>query len=398
MSVALPHHVVCSVRPPAPILGPPLAFRPSPSRIQSKQRRRTDLGEFGGREREGRLRCWATETAPSRVQDASKTVISAGIGFILVTLALLVKEESTASNLSAIGGRNLASPVGWVAVLGAILLFGSSGIFFKDDDIDGSNVSSPPDPVLFQAFNALGIFLASSPLLLYEIANSLTKTPESLQAVSENLQSVSTAVTFFDPLGIVGAGDILVISYFASLAVRGLGYATAPAVWAGVGMMTSFAIGHAFFGEGVRSQIGALGAIGLLVAGVLQVAQTRQSDSEKNQVAGSLGLIGAVGVAVIAGIFDGSLMVPFKIHTQSYGGSLESTLSYLASFGVGSLATTPPLLALSALRARNEGEKEWSSILVANARRAAIPGIGTGVLWTMANFLSAHATEVYIYN
>ena len=95
---------------------------------------------------------------------------------------LIQREAKVGALVSA--DRHLDSPVGWVAVLGAIILFGSSGIMFKVSQLKMSSqaimlpthkqapsiVESPPDPVLFQAFNAIGIFGAAVPLIAYQLS------------------------------------------------------------------------------------------------------------------------------------------------------------------------------------------------------------------------------------
>jgi hypothetical protein len=46
----------------------------------------------------------------------------------------------------------------------------------------------------------------------------------------------------FYPYAILGAADIMIVSYFAFLAVRALGYATAPAIWCGIGNKTQILV------------------------------------------------------------------------------------------------------------------------------------------------------------
>ena len=77
-------------------------------------------------------------------------------------------------------------------------------------------------------FTTAGIVITTIPLLIYLLA---------------------TKAFIFEPWGIVGAIDIILISYFAFNAVQALGYAIAPALWAGIGMIIAFCWGLLFFNE-----------------------------------------------------------------------------------------------------------------------------------------------------
>eukprot|EP00466_Bigelowiella_natans_P004399 jgi/Bigna1/129753/aug1.9_g4461 len=209
-----------------------------------------------------------------RVRIAGAVVICIGVAIIALTV-VLVSVSGAKSFKSTSQSRNLQSPIGWVAVVGAVILFGSCGIMFKeppqkqqpgDHEEEAPRTSSPPDPVLFQAFNACGIFTAAIPLLLYEVA----------MCVKEG----DSPFHFFDPLGIVGAVDILVICYLAARAVRLIGYSTAPAIWSGVGMVTAFIWGLIAFGEEVANMYLATAALLLLITGVLNVARIKQLSSQ----------------------------------------------------------------------------------------------------------------------
>ena len=223
--------------------------------------------------------------------------------------------------------------------------------------------------MVFACYSNLGVLIVSLPVLAY-------------------LLSVGRFVFF--PLAIAGAADIMIISYFAFLAVRELGYATAPAIWCGIGMTTAFVWGAAVFREPTSNIVAAAFAIGLLVAGVAlislsQVAQRSAEGSVKavTPPASSWAYL----FCLLTGLFDGSLMVPFKFsHTEG----LSDVLSYLASFGIGTAVATPTIfLAYFLIVLKGKIPNFYFST-------ALRPGVASGVLWGSANFLSVHATNYLV--
>ena len=222
------------------------------------------------------------------------------------------------------------------------------------------------DSVVFACYSNVGVLVVSLPVLVYLL---------------------SVGKFTFMPLAIVGAADIMVISYFAFLAVRALGYAVAPAIWCGIGMTTAFIWGVAVFQEPTANIVAAAIAIGLLVAGVALISLSQEikgdSENKSNSPASSLAYV----FCLLTGFFDGSLMVPFKF-TQTH--NLSDVLSYLASFGIGTAIATPALFATYYLTVL---KRRFPNLYVNTALR---PGVVSGILWGTANFLSVHATNYLV--
>jgi glucose uptake protein GlcU len=294
---------------------------------------------------------------------------------------------------------------GWIAVCGAAVVFGSTGIPMKKDRIRGV------DPWVFALFTSLGISLVTFPLLVY------------LLAIHQ---------FHFKPWAILGSVDIFIVNFFAVQAVTRLGFAKASATWAGLGMVVAFIWGSAYFREEIANVVSASISIVLLVLGVycVSTSQTRVEDEAQQNGHGGGGVSApvstedtdatscpepeqsidkisleieheesnvtlsspTVGVAVVlvgllccasTGFFDGSLMVPFKL-TQA--NSLNDIFSYLASFGISSAIGGPSIYALYALSFRG-GDFNLSDL-----HKALFPGLTSGILWASANFMSVHAT------
>mmetsp|Transcript_20854 Transcript_20854/g.29142 ORF Transcript_20854/g.29142 Transcript_20854/m.29142 type:complete len:327 (+) Transcript_20854:92-1072(+) len=189
---------------------------------------------------------------------AATYVVSIGVVFMVAVIAMefLGQDGDPESPL--------AKATGAVAVLGALFLFGSVGLMFKEPP----DLYGVPDPVLFQSFNAIGIFVVGIPLIIFEIMS------RDKQEMKD--ESIGKFVWFewFDWLGIVGAVDIIIVSFWASLSTQLVGYAMAPAILNGVGMVTSFIWGKLFFAEPVQNFTGASIAVAVLVTGVSLLAAT----------------------------------------------------------------------------------------------------------------------------
>mmetsp|Transcript_23948 Transcript_23948/g.38575 ORF Transcript_23948/g.38575 Transcript_23948/m.38575 type:complete len:478 (+) Transcript_23948:204-1637(+) len=333
-------------------------------------------------------------------------------------------------NNERIGARidsALGRTTGGVATLGALFLFGSVGLMFKEPPDEFGT----PDAVLFQAFNALGIFIVGVPLMLY-----MVYTHDDFEKEKLNHE---TWYSWFEWLGIVGAIDIIIVSFWASLSTQLVGYAMAPSILNGVGMVTSFIWGKTFFAEPVKSFVGASFSLAILILGVCLLAAThiaselegmkkhnfrklrdrgRQHTSIDIQAirpTNKPGIPRAAAAAfgffagVMAGVFDGALMVPYKLHVdlveEPEASSLRFTVAYLASFSFASLLTAPFLLLFAYVREHLQGEVlpdqhgNAGDLRAPNDRfmrklcRAVIPGGITGTIWAMGNFLSVHATK-----
>jgi len=103
---------------------------------------------------------------------------------------------------------------GWVAVIGASVIFGSTGIPMKSPELlTNEQVPSIHEPIIFACYTGVGIFIISFPLFVYTC--------------------IMDAGFNFKPFAILGSIDIFIINLLAFQAVNILGYSKAPAIWAG---------------------------------------------------------------------------------------------------------------------------------------------------------------------
>lgn len=268
-------------------------------------------------------------------------VIASLAGLIIMTVLLLSKYSP--------------SSYGWVAVFGASFVFGSTGIPMKMSSLEA------PDSVLFASYCNLGIALISLPVLIYLLATD--------------------TFTFY-PFAILGAAILMTISYFSFNAVRLLGYAVAPAIWAGIGMTVAYILGVTAFEESIRFIPGAAIALALLITGVALISLSQQRE-EVSLISPKATPSIAILYCIITGIFDGSLMVPFKL---SKAVALREVLSYIASFGIGAVAVTPVMFTLYVIFILRGRVPDFYLGTVLG------PGVLSGSLWGCANFLSVNAT------
>ena len=360
-----------------------------------------------------------------------------GICFLNVLLGLAFL---TALLAASSWGYNTAA--GWIAVTGASVIFGATGIPFKTPSLD----TISPDPIIFAFFSSLGIFLVSVPLSVVVVI---------LWNKDDN-----NIELHYQPWSILGSLDILVTTFLAFQTVQQVGYAKGPAIWATVGMVFSFCIGAFVFDETITHMVSAVLSIPSLITGMLliiscqpnkavatvaaeehaystirvdeedgtkhesglweggeielktvngcnQIITTtdnivrdasitkkrnnQRDDSSLCNKQNSLGLV----LGILTGIVDGSLMVPFKMTGSS---TMMETYQYLVSFGFSSLVTTPVVLALYYIylsifeasgASRGENESAFSK---KQMRLSMIPGVLNGVLWGLANTMSVTAT------
>lgn len=330
----------------------------------------------------------------SQIAWLSAFLVCAACVYAGVVLGLSLSPPPQPSSSSS----SSTAALGWVAATGAALVFSTTTIPMKIPGL------SEIDPMVFAFFTLLGSFLVSVPLSIY------------LQA-SDQFR--------YEPLSILGAADIFVINFFALQAVSHLGVATAPGVWAGVGMVTSFVVGALGFKESISNPKFAGAAIALLVVGVYCVSTSKgpTSDGESSptepspcpteeaQVVAALeelelqvvhdkgvedaqtqaqaqtqmssGLSVGVLFCLATGICDGCLMVPFK---AAKADSAVATLSYLASFGLSGAFVSPCLYGAYLLASRRPVPT------LDQLRLGSGPGIASGILWACANILSVLGT------
>jgi len=328
---------------------------------------------------------------------------------------------------------------GWIAVLGASVIFGSTGIPFKTKSLQGSS----PDPIMFAFYSSWGIFLVSLPLSVFLVWNN-------------NKFS-------FQPWAIWGSLDILVTTFLAFQTVQQVGYAKGPAIWATTGMIFSFAMGAVVFHETITDMMAAIWSIPCLIAGMLLIISCQLSSTATNEYShvpttcttddtilandddddkstksdndedvdvdfsptnngdieltttlahplqggdgnnnnattnannksskGNNNMVVGLCLGVLTGLVDGSLMVPFKM---THASNDMETYQYLASFGWSSLITTPVIFALYYYLYYVPCTKRTDKdMFLQQMNLSMIPGILNGVLWGMANVMSVTAT------
>lgn len=142
---------------------------------------------------------------------------------------------------------------GWVAVIGAAIIFGGTGIPMKYKVLEEVKVN----PSIFSLYTGIGVFLNTIPVTIYLITISQFQ---------------------FVPYSILGATFISIIGYFAFIAVQNLGYARGPAIWAAVGMITAYLWGLIYFQEPTSDIYLSTFAILFLIIGVYCVSTSQSTE------------------------------------------------------------------------------------------------------------------------
>ncbi|CAM6002628.1 unnamed protein product [Sphagnum balticum] len=144
--------------------------------------------------------------------------------------------------------------------VGASLCFGGTGIPMKYKSLKTFKV----DPSIFSLYTALGLFLVNIPVLLYLSSRNAFE---------------------FSAYSTLGAVLISLIGYFSFVAVSHLGYARAPAIWAGIGMITASIWGLCYFRELPDNLALSTSAVIVLAVGVYCVSSSQaqlQSQSSRS--------------------------------------------------------------------------------------------------------------------
>ena len=363
-----------------------------------------------------------TNGSPTQNDISRVCIILILISFVLIAIMLVMTQfEGTPSSN---GEVNTSTVAGWVAVCGASIIFGGTGVPMKSPSLIDFKV----DPFVFSLYTSIGIFIISFPLIIYLAVRNVFE---------------------FRFWAILGAADISLIGFLACMAVQRLGYCKAPAIWAGVGMICAFIWGIVAFNEEVSDIAMAIVAVLLLVGGVYcvstsQASNTKPVDSEvysdtmivsqcespvmlerneemfgidfneskesstciNKQTFTSTDYVetntqyditrewlrklfdaaGAYFLCFAVGFFDGTLLVPFKLSERNRPKSLHEVFCYLASFGISSLFVAPLMFLIYCVLV-NKGK-----IPSFHIKAAIFPGVSSGILWASANFMSVHAT------
>ncbi|PRP78327.1 zinc carboxypeptidase [Planoprotostelium fungivorum] len=291
---------------------------------------------------------------------------------------------------------------GYAAVVGAILFFGSfaAAVPLKSRRVVKANV----DPVVFQVYYSISIFLSSWIVLAW---------------AHDEFR--------FTYYGFISAACWVPASILSIFAINHLGMSVAVGVWAGVTIVVSFIWGA--FLDGVQSPRYSYSGIAVLVVGVLLlslsssefVANLGKKKKDQNStvytpayspihetspllhgedkpkainVDGSrksyndepalpigepkknstIGLI----CAVLLGAMNGSMLVPMR------GAPKDIVITFVISFSIGVLAITP-VCALAYFLFRRQ-RPVW------HVRVALVPGLLTGLIWSIGNGFSIYAT------
>ena len=344
----------------------------------------------------------------------SVCMILISLVFIAVVLSLVTMEKGTSAEYS------VNSPVGWVAVVGAAVVFGSTGIPMKSPSLKTLNV----DSLVYCLYNSVGIVISTIPLILYKVA---------------------TNTFYFQVYGILGAANIFIVGYFAFMAVQTLGYAIAPALWCGIGMISAFIWGAIVFKEEVNHLAGGIVSMLLLGAGVYIMStltrtsaedeynegDARSDVGEDDESAGNVDptsenkdnvlyidaqeddedksdeskteskmsmfnisrrkTLEGITYCLLTGLCDGAMMVPFKLSNVD---TISTAFDYIVSFALASSLVAPIMFCMYCIFRYLYGKDrlENAPIISFQAEAAFVPGVLSGALWSLANFLSCHAT------
>ncbi len=212
-------------------------------------------------------------------RDNDKKIRNVCIFCMAMAAICIVVMLSVANTETSDGELSTKSPVGWISVCGASIIFGTTGKSFycfvitiitglltffdnvlgipmKTEALKTKSVNS----FVFSLYTSFGVFLVTLPLLIYLLAVQRFE---------------------FKPFAFLGGLDIYIIGYFAYQAVQSLGYSKAPAIWAGVGMISAFIWGAVVFGENVDNLVGGIFSILVLALGVYCVSTSQSKDEEQ---------------------------------------------------------------------------------------------------------------------
>jgi hypothetical protein len=274
------------------------------------------------------------------------------------------------------------------------------------------------DPMVFQIYQSAGIMFVSLVVLLHMVA-----------------RGVPVQLTWW---GTMAAAIIYTAQAFAYNGVRGLGNAVGPATWAGIGMVTSFTWGAGLFHENVASVSGCVGSLVVLMLGIFGVALSptdipqqiasmltgnrkfvtdarAKAFEEKEQrtpllseplISVSVNDDGSaapapkqaapvvisrqqgLACALVVGLVDGSLMVPYKAFSSTApAGSLETENIYIASMGAGLLIIAPVFSVIYILVVCR------GKLPPLKFKEGCVAGFATGLFWGVANLGSVQATK-----
>jgi len=285
-----------------------------------------------------------------------------------------------------------SSITGWAAVLGSVLIYGCFSIPMKTPALKDIDL----DPAVYQMYYSAAAGLACMLVAIY------------------------ARPVVFSPWGILGAAIWVGSAIPSFVAISAIGMAQGPAIWAGLTVLVSFLWGLVVFREEVRSLPLAVLGVVVIIAGIFGVSmceqrffsrllgrappdseatplvmegggeQTRSSKPEvvADSAATAKRRITGVCAALLVGLLNGSLMVPFHYYMEDMkhtDGSKDSiSIGYLFSFGIGILIVTLPMCGAVLLTRCRRPQLHPRTVLV--------PGAMTGIFWAGGTWCATYST------
>ena len=248
--------------------------------------------------------------------------------------------------------------IGYIAVSGAIILYGTYPVFIKNSLVENKNIY----PILLQFYYALSVFVLSLPTL----------------AKIDLPIDVETFIS-----GSISGCIWVIANCFSFIAIKHIGMAISVSIWAGISVLVSFAWGIIVFPESNKFNMiyGGI-SIGLLVIGVTTISIPSYISSDKTRKNKIIGTV----CAIIMGLFNGSLFVPFQYLSQRDTSEVSqldgSEIAFLFPFAISSLTISIFLL-----------------IFTLCIKRSLIkfPGIGASLLVLASGSLLLFGTVCSIY-
>ena len=334
------------------------------------------------------------------------------------------------------GSRALLSPLGWIGLSCAVLMYGSASVVVRLPSVAEARVH----PLVLLAYQACGVAL----VCLLPLPLELHRCGWRPRAYAAKKSFAATALAFhchngtieLTNYGFAAAAAVILAHFFAYHGARRLGAAAMAAVVAAVAAASAFAWGVLYFGEPLRGG-GPTAALalplvvfGAVCAGCAPRAAARRGGHQRAGSGGSAGAtsgcIDAVGVspaaspaariaaptaayhdapagspavgllcAVVVGLGDGSLMAPYLQYSRAAAAGdakdvhpLERDFAYLGSVGLGFLALVG-LCALLALLRCLCGARPPSLQL----RAVGATGLTAGIFWGTAHLGCVQATK-----
>ncbi|XP_062523215.1 transmembrane protein 144 homolog B-like isoform X2 [Corticium candelabrum] len=294
-------------------------------------------------------------------------------------------------------------PLGWIAIASCVFAFGSYGVFIKTPAVSDLKV----DPGVFQVY--------------YSVATAAT-----LMCVAFYSHPVHFSTAEF-LWGTLGAGLWVISQLLGFVAINSIGYAVGPAIWAATTMVVSYVWGVSMLGDKPKSIALSVVALGTLVLGITIAAfcnstlfdklylkcLSPERKEERQRLFDSISISESVNndtrerspeetisrfrfylgivCAVMLGLFNGSLQVPFYYYRQHIGKeNYKASISYLVNFSAG-IAVTTPVICFVWWMIR------FQKIPPFHFMQVLFPGLATGFYWACGYCAATYAT-LYLGN